>query len=227
MNGAQDLGGAHGFGAVVPEPDEPVFHAPWERRVFALAMAMAYTGTWTIDGSRAARESLPPAEYLSSSYYRIWLRALERQVVAAGLVEAEELARGASLGPPAPVKRVLAGTEVGPLFRGGFPSDRPAPAPARFAPGDAVVTRNAHPVGHTRLPRYARGRRGTVERLHGAHVLPDTSAHGRGENPEWLYTVAFAANELWGESGEPGGRVTIAAFESYLRPADEAAKDPA
>ncbi|MFD0935851.1 nitrile hydratase subunit beta, partial [Methylobacterium trifolii] len=94
MNGAQDLGGAHGFGPVVPEADEPVFHADWEKRVFAIAMAMGFTGTWSLDASRAARESLPPAEYLSASYYRIWLEALERQLAAHGLASPDEIASG-------------------------------------------------------------------------------------------------------------------------------------
>ncbi|MDP4023321.1 nitrile hydratase subunit beta [Methylobacterium sp. NEAU 140] len=219
MNGAQDLGGAHGFGPVVPEQDEPVFHAAWERRVFALAMAMGYTGAWNLDGSRAARESLPPARYLASSYYRIWLEALEKQILAKDLVTPDEVAAGTASVPARPVARVLGAGELGPRFRAGFPSDRPADGPACFAVGDAVVTRNDHPVGHTRLPRYARGRRGVVERIHGAFVFPDTNAYGAGENPVWLYTVGFAAEALWGASADPGGRVTVAAFEPYLDPA--------
>ena len=216
MNGGQDLGGLHGFGPVVPEADEPVFHADWERRVFALAMAMGFTGAWTLDGSRAARESLPPGEYLRSSYYMIWLKALERQLAERGLARPEEVARGTPDLPAAPVARVLTADILGPRFRAGFPSDRPAAAPARFRVGEPVTMRNIHPTGHTRLPRYVRGRRGRVERVHGAFVLPDTSAHGRGENPDWLYTVGFSATELWGEDGDPGGRVTVAAFERYI-----------
>lgn len=218
MNGAQDLGGAHGFGPVVAEADEPVFHAPWERRVFALALAMGYTGTWTLDASRAARESLPPAEYLSSGYYEIWLSALEAQIVSHGLATREEIATGICQAPPRPPARVLSAGEVSPRFAAGFPSDRPAPAPALLAVGDAVLTRNDHPAGHTRLPRYARGRRGRIERVHGAFVLPDASARGEAAPPQWLYTVGFEAAELWGTSADPGGRVTVAAFEGYLLP---------
>ncbi|GJE18617.1 nitrile hydratase subunit beta [Methylobacterium marchantiae] len=218
MNGAQDLGGAHGFGPVVAEADEPIFHAPWERRVFALALAMGYTGAWTLDGSRAARESLPPAEYLSSSYYEIWLAALESQIVATGLATREEIAGGVSEASAKPVARVLRAEETPPRFSAGFPSDRPAEGPALFSVGDAVLTRNDHPTGHTRLPRYARGRRGVVERVHGAFVLPDASAVGRDVPPQWLYTVGFAAADLWGASADPGGRVTVAAFEGYLLP---------
>jgi nitrile hydratase beta subunit len=219
MNGAQDLGGAHGFGPVVPEPDEPVFHANWERRVFAMAMAMGFTGAWNLDGSRATRESLPPAQYLASSYYEIWLAALEKQVAATGLATPDEIAAGRASEPARPVARVLARDGLEARFRAGFPSSREPAAPARFAVGDIVLARNAHPTGHTRLPRYARGRRGRVERVEGAFVYPDTNAYQAGENPTWLYTVSFTAQELWGASGDPGGIVTVAAFEPYLEPA--------
>lgn len=219
MNGAQDLGGSHGFGPVLPEPGEPVFHAEWEKRVFAMAMAMGFTGTWNLDGSRATRESLPPAQYLSSSYYRIWLEALEAQILAHGLATPEEIAAGRAVQPPAAVARVLTADILEPRFRAGFPSDRAPDAPARFTVGDAVTAKVMNPVGHTRLPRYVRGRRGRVEAVHGAFVFPDTNAYGRGENPTWLYTVAFEAAELWGPEADPGGRVTIAAFEPYLDPA--------
>ncbi|MGU3340631.1 nitrile hydratase subunit beta [Methylobacterium mesophilicum] len=219
MNGAQDLGGAHGFGPVVPEPDEPVFHAAWERRVFAMAMAMGYTGAWNLDGSRANRESLPPAQYLASSYYEIWLAALEKQISAAGLATPDEITAGRASASAKPVARVLARDGLEAHFRAGFPSSRDPAAPARFAVGDAVLARNVHPTGHTRLPRYVRGRRGRIERIDGAFVYPDTNAYGAGENPTWLYTVSFTARELWGDSGDPGGIVTVAAFEPYLEAA--------
>jgi nitrile hydratase subunit beta len=219
MNGPQDLGGAQGFGPVVAEPDEPVFHADWERRVFALAMAMGYTGAWNLDGSRATRESLPRAEYLASSYYAIWLRALERQVAAAGLATPAEIATGRSAAPGQPVARVLTREGLAERFRAGFPSSRAADASARFAAGDTVRARNMHPTGHTRLPRYVRGQLGRIVRVDGVFVFPDTSAHGAGDHPTWLYTVAFAAEDLWGEQGDPGGVVTVAAFEPYLEPA--------
>jgi nitrile hydratase len=219
MNGGQDLGGGHGFGPVLPEPNEPVFHAEWEKRVFALAMAMGFTGAWNLDGSRAARESLPPARYLASSYYEIWLEALEKQVIGTGLATPEEVAAGRPAEPAQPVARVLTADILAPRFRAGFPSDRTPDAPARFAVGDVVVAKVMNPVGHTRLPRYVRGRRGRVEAVHGAFVLPDTNAYKQGENPAWLYTVAFEAADLWGADADPGGRVTIAAFEPYLDPA--------
>jgi nitrile hydratase len=182
-------------------------------------MAMGFTGTWNLDGSRATRESLPPAQYLASSYYEIWLAALEAQVLAHGLATPEEVATGRSAAPPKSVARVLTADILPPRFRAGFPSDRAPEAPARFAVGDGVIAKVMHPPGHTRLPRYVRGRQGQVEAIHGAFVFPDTNAYRQGENPAWLYTVAFEAAELWGPQADPGGRVTIAAFEPYLDPA--------
>ncbi|MCJ2083531.1 nitrile hydratase subunit beta [Methylobacterium sp. J-090] len=222
MNGGQDLGGMHGFGPVAPEADEPRFHAAWEKRVFGLAMAMGYSGAWNLDASRSAREALPPGEYLTSSYYAIWLKALERQVQGHGLATPEELSSGIVSTPAAPVKRVLRGTEVAPLFARGFPSDRPVPDPARFSAGDRVRARNINPSGHTRLPRYVRGHVGTVETVHGGFVFPDTNAHLAGEAPQWLYTVRFSGHDLWGERAEPGHAVSVNAFESYLESIDPA-----
>jgi nitrile hydratase len=218
MNGGQDLGGMMGFGAVSPEPNEPVFHADWERRVFAMAMAMGFTGAWSLDASRFAREDQPPPVYMLSSYYAIWLEALERQVRDHGLASAAELETGVASAPPRALARVLSAAEVSPRFDAGFPSDRPAHGPAAFAVGDTIVARTLNPIGHTRLPRYVRGRRGRIEHVHGVFVFPDTQAHGAGENPQWLYTVGFDARELWGDAADPGARVTIAAFESYLLP---------
>jgi nitrile hydratase subunit beta len=219
VNGVHDMGGMHGFGPVVPEPDEPVFHADWERRTFALTLAMGATGTWNLDGSRFARERVPPARYLASSYYEIWLAALERQVAEHGLVSAAELQAGRSLQAAAPVARTLAAADVPATLGRGGPTVRDAPHPARFAPGDRVRARTIHPESHTRLPRYVRGRVGTVEHVRGCHVYPDTHAHGLGEQPQWLYTVGFDGRELWGEQADPTVRVSTDAFEPYLEPA--------
>jgi nitrile hydratase len=219
MNGAQDLGGMMGFGPIAPEKDEPWFHAAWERRAMGVTIAMGATGAWTIDMSRHARESLPPAEYLSASYYEIWTKGVERLVVKTGLVSPEELRLGRALTPPAPVRRVLKAADVPAVLARGGPTERAASAPARFAVGDRVRTRNMHPTGHTRLPRYARGREGVIERVHGAHVFPDTNARGEGENPQWLYTVRFSGREVWGEEADPTLVVSVDAWESYLEPA--------
>jgi len=219
MNGAQDLGGMMGFGPIQIEQDEPWFHAEWERRAFGLTLAMGATGSWNIDMSRHARESLPPAEYLTSSYYEIWTRGVERLAVAAGLVSDEELRLGQSLAEPAPIKRVLKAEDVPAVLARGGPAERPIEQPARFAVGDRVRTRNIQSRGHTRLPRYARSRIGVVELVHGAHVFPDTNAHGQGEQPEWLYTVCFSGRELWGQDADATLTVSIDAWESYLEPA--------
>ncbi len=220
MNGVHDMGGLQDFGPVEPEPDEPVFHAEWERRAFALTLAMGATGTWNLDGSRFARESLPPARYLSSTYYEIWLTALERQLEEHGLVSAAEREAGRPLTErPAPVARTLAAPDVPATLGRGGPTVRDAPAPPRFGEGDAVRARNMHPPTHTRLPRYVRDHVGVVDRVQGCHIFPDTHAHGHGEQPQWLYTVRFDARELWGEHADPTVRVSVDAFEPYLEPA--------
>ena len=219
MNGAQDLGGMMGFGPIQIEQDEPWFHAQWERRAFGLTLAMGATGSWNIDMSRHARESLPPAEYLASSYYEIWTKGIEKLLVQTGLVSEEELRLGRALHEPAPIRHVLKAEDVSTVLARGGPADRAIEHPARFAIGDRVVTRNMHPKGHTRLPRYARGKQGLVERVYGAHVFPDTNAHGLGEGPQWLYTVRFTGQELWGEEADPTLLVSIDAWESYLEPA--------
>lgn len=218
MDGVHDMGGMHGFGKVEPEPNEPVFHTDWEGRTLAITRAMGYTGVWTIDQTRAGIEELPPDVYLTSSYYRKWELRLEKLVVALGLAGADELENGRALRPGKTLKRRLSVAEVpNTLTRGSFA--RTAAAPARFAPGDRVRTKNIHPATHTRLPRYARDKVGTVEALRGCHVFPDTAALGQGENPQWLYTVVFAGRELWGEAVEPSLKVSIEAFEPYLEPA--------
>ena len=219
MNGVHDMGGLHGFGPVTPEPDEPVFHSPWERRAFALTLAMARPGGWTLDASRHARESLPPAFYLNSSYYAIWLAGLEKLLLEHGLVTADELASGHAAVAAKPVAGILAAEAVAQALARGGPVERPAEAPARFAAADRVRALNLNPKGHTRLPRYVRGRVGTVSRVHGAHVFPDTNAHGRGETPQWLYAVTFTARELWGPEGRARDTVQLDLFEPYLEAA--------
>ena len=213
-NSIHDMGGMHGFGPVEAEPNEPLFHAPWEARVRAMQRAMGAAGLWTIDGGRASLEDLPPLAYLAASYYKRWFLGLERRVVAHGLVGEDEAAAGRSLRPGLRLNRKLTLADV---KKGGFGSfERPAPAPARFKAGDSVRTRNINPPTHTRLPRYARGKTGTVEAVRGCHVFPDSAAIGAGDNPQWLYAVVFSARELWGDEADPGVSVSIEAFEPYL-----------
>jgi nitrile hydratase subunit beta len=217
-NTIHDMGGMHGFGPVEVEPNEPVFHEEWEGRVLAMALAMDCAGLWTIDGARASLEILPPLSYLASSYYQRWCLGLEKRIVAHGLVKEDEIKAGKSLRPGRQLNRILSVADApNVLTRGNF--ERPAPALARFKHGDGVRTRNINPATHTRLPRYARGKFGTVEVIRGCHVYPDTAAIGAGDDPQWLYTVVFSARELWGEAADPQIKVSIEAFEPYLDPA--------
>jgi len=217
--GAHDMGGVRGYGKVVPEPNEPPFHAEWERRAFALTLAMAMPGEWNIDMSRAARENRPPEDYLSRSYYEIWLAGLEQLMAERGLVASDELEAGRVLHPPPPIKGRLSRDDVAQVLYRGAPTGRAPNAPARFKAGDRVRARNIAPTTHTRLPRYVRGHAGVVELVHGCHVFPDSNALGAGENPQWLYNVRFDGTELWGPGADPTLKVSVDAWESYLEPA--------
>jgi nitrile hydratase len=211
VNGIHDMGGLHGFGRVVVETDEPVFHERWEARVFGMIQSL---GGNNLDAGRHSIERLDPVSYLSNGYYGRWLAAFERGIVDAGVVTAAEIEQRMAApraAPPAsrrrswqPAKRNYA---------------RKVDEAAAFDVGQRVVTRNHQPAGHTRLPAYARSRHGEIVRVHSAMVFPDDHAHGRGENPQYLYTVRFAATELWGESAEAGTVVHIDLFESYLEAA--------
>ena len=214
-DGIHDMGWMDGFGKVEPEPNEPPFHQAWEGRVCAMQRAMGYAGAWNIDMGRAAQELLPPQVYLSVSYYKRWALGLEQNLLKRGLADAGELAAGHATGPAKPLKRKLTPDAVAAVMKRGS-YGRPEPAPARFKPGDRVRAKNIHPKTHTRLPRYVRGRVGTVDLVHGCHVFPDASAIGQGENPQWLYTVVFDGRELWGADADPTVKVSIDAFEPYL-----------
>ncbi len=215
MNGAHDLGGMHGFGPVIPEADEPVFHHEWERRAFALTLACGFLGRWNLDMARHARERIPPPRYLAASYYEIWIEGLLTLLVEQGLTSEGELGTGRAAGPPSPDLRVPGPSAVpGILERGG--STRAADTPSRFCSGDRVRVRNRHPRGHTRAPRYVRGRTGVVESRHRSFVFPDARAHGKGPQPRPLYTVRFRATELWGKEGDPRSAVHVDLWEDYL-----------
>lgn len=219
MNGVHDMGGMHGAGPVVIEKDEAVFHERWEGRMFALNMACGIHRKWNIDMSRFAREQQPPAEYLATSYYEHWLFGLEKLLVEQGLVHAEEMRTGMALSKaenadplrPQQVesfvrnKSVARVTDVDVL--------------PRFKCGDSVIARNLHPLGHTRLPRYARGRRGVIERDHGVFVFADTNAMSRDKKPQHCYSVRFNAQELWGPAVSPRDGVYIDLWDDHLEPA--------
>ncbi|MEM9105836.1 MAG: nitrile hydratase subunit beta [Pseudomonadota bacterium] len=219
MNGAQDLGGKMGFGPVDPETNEPVFHADWEGRALGVTLCAGALGLWNIDESRHARESLHPADYYSSSYYEIWIKGLETLLVRHGCVMPEELQSGTMQTPAPEGLTPLPADKMPAVLAKGGPCDRALESQARFAVGDRVVVRNINPMGHTRIPTYAKGKAGTVEEVAGAFVFPDDNAHGRGENPQWLYTVVLQGRELWGPDSDATLTVSIDAWESYLDPA--------
>jgi nitrile hydratase subunit beta len=217
MNGAHDLGGLDGFGPVLPEADEPVFHADWERRAFAITLAAGMLGRWNIDMARFAREDTDPLTYLRSTYYEQWLRGLERLLVARGLLDANELAGGKAAGPGA-LPAVPAARVPALLLKGGS-ARRPDAAPPRFGVGEAVRVKNRHPRGHTRMPRYCRGKLGTIERDHGTQVFPDSHAASGEENPQHCYAVRFTAHALWGDGASTTDCVFVDLWDDYLDPA--------
>jgi nitrile hydratase subunit beta len=222
VNGVHDMGGMHGFGPVEREDNEPVFHAEWEKRVVGINRSAQARRIYNIDEFRHGIERMAPAEYLEASYYERWLATVERNLVEKGLISPEELeAKVAELRDrpdaepprredPALAERIATRLRRRPQFR------RDGAAEPRFKVGEPVVTRNTHPTGHTRLPRYARGKRGVIAHLHGVYVFPDTNAHGQGEQPQPLYSVRFDARELWADSAEPGACVHLDLWESYL-----------
>ncbi len=221
MNSIHDMGGMHNMGPVLPEADEPVFHSAWEARMFALASATRGWGKWTIDQSRHAREAMPPAQYLASSYYEIWLYGYVELLVASGLVSRSELEAskadpGAGMSPEI---RAVAVDEVDGILRSGHSARIDADVAPKFAIGDAVVARTVNPEGHTRLPRYVRGRRGVIARDHGVFVFPDTNAHGLGPSPQHVYSVRFTARELWGPETAARDAVHVDLWDDYLEPA--------
>jgi nitrile hydratase len=219
MDGAQDMGGVKGFGPVTPEPNEPVFHAEWERRAFALTLAMGRPGGWNIDMSRFARENRSHADYLGKSYYELWLAGLEQLMFERDLVSPAEIAKGHVLNAPKPNLKTLSSADVKAMLHRGGPTERDPTAAALYSIGDRVRTKTINPRTHTRLPRYVRGHVGTIELLHGCHVFPDTNSLGEGENPQWLYTVSFTGTELWGADADPTTKVSVDAWESYMEPA--------
>jgi nitrile hydratase beta subunit len=229
MNGAHDLGGFHGFGAISAEPeaDEPVFHAEWEKRVFGLVLAAGSLGKWNIDMARHARERQHPVAYLQHSYYENWLAGLERLVLESGLVTREELASGKAdgLADSEDRRRVLKPEDVAAVLLRGSPATAPALTPPRFRASDQVLAGNRHPVGHTRQPRYVRGRVGVIHEHHGAHIFPDQSAADAGQCASTplqlgrhLYSVRFTGNEVWGESANGNSAVYVDLWEDYLEP---------
>ncbi len=213
MNGAHDCGGTMGYGPVHAKADEPVFHAPWEARMFALMMATGDVGGWTLDEDRAACETMHPGHYIVSGYYEHWLNGLEILLARHGLATPAEIASGRAEGRGRPVTPTPPeGVWPGVMAPGTYV--RTPGQPPVFRPGDRVRARLSNPTHHTRLPRYLRGHAGEIVQWHGAHVFPDSNADGKGEDPRHLYTVRFPAAALWGKA--TGDTIHADLWEPYL-----------
>ena len=217
MNGIHDMGGMQDMGPIQREKNEPVFHQVWEGRVYAINRAIAASGKWNIDATRRAIELLPPADYLRMSYYEKWLTSKLELLVERGLVTREEIETGKPATGSQKATPALTPAAVPAIAarRGNFMRSD-TEAKARFEVGQQVRARNMNPVGHTRLPRYVRGKNGTIVRHHGIFVFPDTNAHFLGEQPEHLYSVRFAARELWGDAASQRDSVYLDMWDSYL-----------
>jgi nitrile hydratase subunit beta len=226
MNSVHDLGGMHGLGSVEREEKEPVFHSAWEKSVFAMNYAVTRTGLIKTDEMRYARERMAPLHYLAARYYERTLHALEQNLLAKGIISAGELdARAEEFKrthpyPPRTENQELVDLAGKLLVRGRGIRRYELEAAPRFKPADPVVTKNIHPKGHTRLPRYARGKQGVIARVHGAYAFADTVASGLGDNPQYVYSVRFHGRELWGDDAEPNTVVFLDLWESYLEPAE-------
>jgi len=214
MNGVHDMGGMQDMGPIRLEKNEPVFHAEWERRAFANAMAV--DGDWNLSEWRSQLEQIPPAEYLRLSYYEKWLETLTQLLLKTHVVTAEEIASGKSATGNAFKGHVLQASEVESMVHAVRPWSRDVPAIAKFRVGQRVRARNINPTGHTRLPRYARGKTGTVVRDYGVFVFNDSHGQGLGEKPQHLYSVKFAARELWGEQGSASDEIYVDLWDDHL-----------
>jgi nitrile hydratase beta subunit len=216
MNGVHDMGGMHGMGPIQNEKNEPVFHATWEGRLFALRRAMGAWGKWNIDTTRHEVELVPPAEYLELSYYARQFVAFLEMLIKSNLVTRGEIESGIPAQFQPMATPALTVEKAVTLVAKGVPTSRNVKVDARFKVGQRVRARNINPTGHTRLPRYARGKVGTIERDHGVFVFPDSNAHFRGENPQHVYSVRFAARELWGKQASPRDAVNLDMWDDYL-----------
>ena len=216
MNGIHDMGGMQDMGPIKYEKNEPVFHARWEGRIYAMSATVTATRKLRL-GLRPPIENLPAAEYLRMSYYELWLTSLTERLVASDLVTRAELEIGRAA--PGSTKAALAvspADAVAAIFR--VPARRKEAIMPRFQAGQPVRARNINPVTHTRLPRYARGRVGTIHRDHGVFAFMETSAYGLGDKPQHLYSVRFSARELWGEQAPPQDSVYVDLYDDYLEP---------
>jgi nitrile hydratase beta subunit len=221
MNGVHDFGGTHGHGPIRWSENEPVFQDEWERKVCAVVMGVWFTGAWCADEARSSIENMNQSDYLKASYFEKWLHFLEDLIIKKGLVTASEVGAGKVLTSATKGKEGLAKLKVEdcwPFFVAGGSIAMPAQIPARFKVADRVRAKNFHPKHHTRLPRYTRGKLGTVVIDHGSFGFADTRAQGLGNRPQQLYSVRFEAEELWGESAGQREAIYLDLYEDYLDP---------
>jgi len=216
MNNVHDMGGMEGFGEIKRQKDEPVFKHRWEAEVFAVNRLVNVGNIDDIHEKRYTRETMPPAEYLRTPYYGLWLYSMEKMYVKYGLMTEEELKN-----PDGRLARVdgyqaVTAEEVEARIQRGRTSGAHVDVPASFQVGDLVIVKNEHPRGHTRHPRYVRGRRGQVDRDHGVFQFPDRAAHGLEPKPQHCYAVKFKATELWGSRSNPNDCVFLDLFDDYL-----------
>ena len=216
MNGIHDMGGMQDMGPITYEKNEPVFHADWEARVFAMFLAAGAWHKWNLDAFRHTREVLPPDDYLRASYYEQWLSGLRDLLVRRGLVTAAEIESGVPSPGLAKATAPLTPDKIPATLPTRIRANRDVQVSPRFQAGQRVRARNINPVGHTRLPRYARGKFGTIHRDYGVFVFPDTNAHFLGENPQHVYSVRFAARELWGAQAAERDCVYVDMWDDYL-----------
>ena len=217
MNGVHDMGGMHGMGPIEREENEPVFHSVWEARVYALHRAMGPWRKWNIDRGRFEIEMLPAAEYLRMSYYEKWFARLVSLLVKTEVLTKTEVETGKPApGTPKLTPRLTPEAVPSVALNRNLPNSEDPSVKPRFKVGQKVRALNIHPEGHTRLPRYARGKLGKIDRDHGVHIFPDTSAHGLGEKRQHLYSVRFPAQELWGKQASPRDSVFIDLWDDHL-----------
>jgi nitrile hydratase beta subunit len=223
MNGVHDLGGTDGLGPIVIESNEPVFHSDWERTIVGIYAAMIAAGYFNADQFRYGVELMPAVEYLSSRYYEHYLHTFEYNAMRVGAIDQVALRERMQYfvehpDAPVPVKENHALVKViENLCANSDSARREVARAAKYAVGDRVRVINEHPFGHTRRPRYVRGRVGVVDRISGFFVYPDSSAMGQGDDPQWVYNIRFTLSELWGPHyGDPNSAIYIDAFEPYL-----------
>jgi len=213
MNGVHDMGGLQDMGPIRRESDEPIFHSEWERRTFALFNAVDVEWPYR----RHHIELIPPAAYLRMTYYEKWLAALPQILIGTGMATAAEIESGKAVGGPSAGHHVLTVAEVATW---NVPDTSPKlTATARFHAGQRVRVRNMNPMGHTRLPRYARGKIGTIARDSDVEALQDSDTQGLGPKEQHVYSVRFTARELWGEQANPRDSVYVDMWEGYLESA--------